>query len=68
MRTSRVPCWQCGKGLMLKANGELVCNVITLPGGNQVKVHKTCAQSAVDYQKFDRTPGQVINRRSDADE
>lgn len=48
-------CWQCGRSLCY-VNGAPVFKLVTLPGGNQVKVHRQCESSAVNYQRFDTTP------------
>ena len=47
-------CWQCGKPLEAR-DGQLIFAVVRV-GDQDVKVHKVCQQSAMDYQRFDSTP------------
>lgn len=53
--TKKMFCWQCGKSLNYR-HGAPMFELVTLPGGNQVKVHKICKQGAINYQTFDNTP------------
>jgi len=47
-------CWQCGKPLKAR-DGQLIFALVRV-GDQDVKVHKVCQQSALDYQRFDSTP------------
>lgn len=46
MNRSNIPCWQCRRRLIIGNDGKIIFVVITLPGGNTVKVHKACAEEA----------------------
>ena len=48
-------CWQCGKPLNTTPGGEPLFALVRV-GDQDVKVHKVCQQSALDYQRFDSTP------------
>ena len=53
--TKRKPfCWQCGKPLEAR-DGRIIFDVVRV-GDQDVRVHKICRQSALDYQRFDSTP------------
>jgi hypothetical protein len=51
MRVGRERCWQCGKKLMRGQHG-MIYRTVVLPGGNEVKVHKTCTHSPRAWQRL----------------
>jgi hypothetical protein len=55
MKDSKFFCWQCGRHLK-EHNGQVLFRVVRLPGGNEVKVHKTCEAGAIAWQHLDTMP------------